>query len=64
MKGLALTVFFYDIFKNEKVMTFQILWIWAFSKKISVYFVHETLRNYGPETFQFSYSNAHNFFYF
>jgi len=31
MKGLALTVFtditavFYDIFKNEKVMTFQIL---------------------------------------
>ena len=60
---LTSQLFVFYIFKNEKVMTFKNLWIWAFSKKLSVYFVHETLRNDGPETFQFSYSNAHNFFY-
>jgi len=29
-----ITAFFYDIFKNEKVMSISNLWIWAFSWKI------------------------------
>ena len=45
---ITAVVFFYDIFKNEKV---QICEYGHFHGNLSVHFVHETRREDGPETY-------------
>ena len=47
-----------------KMKKFQICEYGHFHGNISVHFVNEMRRDDGPETFPFSYSNAHNFFIF
>jgi len=50
--------------KMKKLRAFQICEYGHFHGNISVHFVNETRRDDEPETFSFSYSNAHNFFIF
>ena len=56
--------FFMISLKIKKLGAFQICEYGHFHGNLSVHFVHETRGDDGPETFPFSYSNAHIFFIF